>query len=36
MAVDLDCPRRLFTVEEYHRMAKTAILGEDERVDFVA
>jgi Uma2 family endonuclease len=35
MAVDLDRPRRLFTVEEYHRMADMGILGEDERVELI-
>ncbi|MCS7207332.1 MAG: Uma2 family endonuclease [Dehalococcoidia bacterium] len=27
--------RRLFTVEEYHRMAETGILGEDDRVELL-
>lgn len=27
--------QRLFTVEEYHRMAETGILGSDERVELV-
>jgi Uma2 family endonuclease len=35
MAVDVEPPRRLFTVEEYHRMAETDILGADERVELI-
>lgn len=35
MAVDVERPRRLFTVEEYHRMADAGILGEDERVELI-
>lgn len=27
--------RRLFTAEEYHRMARTGILGEDDRVELI-
>ena len=30
MAVEVEVPRRLFTVEEYHRMAEAGILGEDD------
>jgi Uma2 family endonuclease len=35
MAVEVELPRRLFTVEEYHRMAEAGILGEDERVELI-
>ncbi|RMF93185.1 MAG: Uma2 family endonuclease, partial [Nitrospinota bacterium] len=28
--------RRLFTVEEYHRMAQAGILHEDDRVELIA
>ena len=28
-------PRRLFSVEEYHRMAEAGILGADERVELI-
>jgi Uma2 family endonuclease len=35
MAVEVEVPRRLFTVEEYHRMAEAGILGEDERVELI-
>ena len=35
MALDVEVARRLFTVEEYHRMAETGILGEDERVELI-
>jgi Uma2 family endonuclease len=33
MAVEVEVPRRLFSVEEYHRMAETGILREKERVE---
>jgi hypothetical protein len=35
MAVDVERPRRLFAVEECHRMAEAGILGEDERVELI-
>jgi Uma2 family endonuclease len=35
MAVDVEAARRLFTVEEYHRMAEAGILGADERVELI-
>jgi Uma2 family endonuclease len=35
MAVEVELPRRLFTVDEYHRMAEAGILGEDERVELI-
>jgi hypothetical protein len=34
-AVDVEAARRLFTVEEYHRMAEAGILGADERVELI-
>jgi Uma2 family endonuclease len=30
-----DAPRRLFTVDEYHRMFEAGILGDDERVELL-
>jgi len=35
MTVDVEFARRLFTVEEYHRMADTGILGAEERVELI-
>jgi Uma2 family endonuclease len=35
MAVEVELPRRLFTVDEYHRMAEAGILGADERVELI-
>jgi Uma2 family endonuclease len=35
MALDVDVARRLFTVDEYHRMGEAGILGEDERVELI-
>ena len=35
MAVEVEIPRRLFSVEEYHRMGKAGILREDERVELI-
>jgi Uma2 family endonuclease len=35
MAVEVELTRRLFTVDEYHRMAEAGILGEDERVELI-
>lgn len=35
MAVDVERPRRLFTVEEYHRIGEAGIFGEDERVELI-
>jgi Uma2 family endonuclease len=35
MAVDIEYPRRLFSVEEYHRMGETGILRPDERVELI-
>src|SRR5262245_13487217 len=35
MAVEVEAPRRLFSVEEYHRMGKAGILREDERVELI-
>lgn len=35
MALDVEVARRLFTVEEYHRMAEAGILGADERVELI-
>ena len=35
MAVEVELPRRLFTMEEYHRMAEAGILHPDERVELI-
>jgi Uma2 family endonuclease len=35
MAIEVELPRRLFTVEEYHRMAEAGVLGADERVELI-
>jgi hypothetical protein len=35
MVVEVEVPRRLFTVEEYHRMAEAGILGANERVELI-
>jgi len=35
MALDVEIARRLFTIEEYHRMGEAGILGEDERVELI-
>ena len=35
MAVDVELARRLFTIEEYHRMAEAGILGPDEQVELI-
>jgi Uma2 family endonuclease len=35
MAVLAERPRRLFTVDEYHRMAKAGIFGPEERVELI-
>jgi Uma2 family endonuclease len=35
MAVEVEVPRRLFTVDEYHRMAEAGILRADERVELI-
>jgi|SRR5690349_15395306 Uma2 family endonuclease len=35
MALDVEVARRLFTIEEYHRMGEAGILGEDERVELI-
>jgi Uma2 family endonuclease len=35
MAVDVEPARRLFTVDEYHKMGEAGILGEDERVELI-
>jgi Uma2 family endonuclease len=35
MAVEIELPRRLFTVEEYHRMAAAGIFHPDERVELI-
>jgi Uma2 family endonuclease len=35
MAVEVEVPRRLFTVEEYHRMAEAGIFHPDERVELI-
>lgn len=35
MAVEVEFPRRLFTVQEYHRMAEAGIFHPDERVELI-
>jgi Uma2 family endonuclease len=35
MAIEVESVRRLFTVEEYHRMAEAGILDPDERVELI-
>jgi Uma2 family endonuclease len=35
MALEVEIARRLFTVEEYHRMGEAGILGEHERVELI-
>lgn len=35
MAVQVECARRLFTIEEYHRMAEAGILRPEERVELI-
>lgn len=35
MAVQAERPRRLFTVDEYHRMADSGIFGPEERVELI-
>jgi len=35
MAIEVELPRRLFTVEEYHRMAAAGIFHPDERVELI-
>jgi len=35
MAIEVERPRRLFTVEEYHRMADAGIFHPDERVELI-
>lgn len=35
MALDVEVARRLFTVEEYHRMADAGVLRENERVELI-
>ena len=36
MAVQAERPKRLFTVDEYHRMADAGIFGPEERVELLA
>ena len=35
MATDTDLPRRLFTVDEYHRLAEAGIFHPDERLELI-
>lgn len=35
MAIDTELPRRLFTVDEYHRMGEAGIFRPDERVELI-
>ena len=34
--MQIDAPRKLFTVDEYHQMAKVGVLDPGERVDLLA
>jgi Uma2 family endonuclease len=35
MALEVERPRRLFTVDEYHRMADASVFGPEERVELI-
>jgi Uma2 family endonuclease len=35
MEIQVECARRLFTADEYMRMAEVGILGEDERIELI-
>jgi Uma2 family endonuclease len=35
MALQAECPRRLFTVDEYHQMAEAGIFGPEERLELI-
>ena len=35
MAIEAEISRRLFTVEEYHRMAEAGIFHPDERIELI-
>ena len=35
MAIQAERPRRLFTVDEYHRMAEAGVFGPEERVELI-
>lgn len=35
MAVEVECARRLFTADEFERMAEAGIFGEDERIELI-
>ena len=35
MAIEVELPHRLFTVEEYHRMGEAGIFGPEERVELI-
>lgn len=35
MAVDVECARRLFTADEFERMAEAGIFGEEERLELI-
>jgi len=35
MAADVECPRRLFTADEFERMAKAGIFDEDEALELI-
>jgi Uma2 family endonuclease len=35
MAIDVECPRRLFTAEEFERMAGAGIFGPEERLELI-
>ena len=35
MAMEIDCPRRLFTADEFERMAKAGVFGPEERLELI-
>ena len=35
MAIQAERPRRLFTIDEYHRMAEARVFGPEERVELI-
>jgi Uma2 family endonuclease len=35
MAIDIECPRRLFTADEFERMVEAGIFGHEERLELI-